>query len=396
MTTTILNDLSMALLACGFLAGCGGDGGGGGDTAGTVTAAAVVERYADVLHANYEAIEAGVVDLQGAVESFVAAPSAATLQAAKDAWLAARPAYQESEMARFYDGPIDNPVDGPEGRINAWPLDESYVDYVEGAPDAGIVNDPAGFPVITAAVLAGANEIGGEENVATGWHAIEFLLWGQDRDVDGPGTRPFTDYVADGSGTHANQARRATYLTVITALLLDDVRGLVAAWASGTPDNFRAAFLAADPNASLSRILTGLGTLSGGELAGERMSVAFETRDQEDEHSCFSDNTHIDHRFDQIGIMNAYLGRFAASDGPGIDDLLRQVDPALEAQLTAELEASLVAIMAIPVPFDQAFLGADAAPGRQAISAAIDALFAQTDSIAAAAAALGLDVSTTL
>jgi uncharacterized iron-regulated protein len=72
------------------------------------------------------------------------------------------------------------------------------------------------------------------------------------------------------------------------------------------------------------------------------------------------------------------------------------LDPELEAQLTAELEASLAAIMAIPVPFDQAFLGADTAPGRQAISAAIDALFAQTDSIAAAAEALGLDISTTL
>jgi len=391
-TRAILCGSALALLAA-----CGdGDGGDGSGQPTAVTEAEVVERYADLLLANYRAIEDGVVDLQSAVETFVASPSAATHQAAKDAWLAARPAYQESEMARFYDGPIDDPVDGPEGQINAWPLDERYVDYVEGAPDSGIVNDPAGFPEITAEVIAGANEVGGEANVATGWHAIEFLLWGQDLSADGPGVRPFTDYVTDGSGTVANQDRRGRYLQVATALLLADVRSLIEEWEPGRPGSFRAAFRAADPADALGRIMTGMGTLSGGELAGERMSVAFETRDQEDEHSCFADNTHVDHRHNQIGIMNAYFGRFDGTDGPGIDDLLRQADPALEATLSSQLAASLAAIEAIPRPFDQAIQGTDDAPGRQAVAVAIDALFDQTDSIAAAAEALGLEISTTL
>jgi putative iron-regulated protein len=381
-------------LAGSFLAACGGGHGPKGGV--VVTEAQVVERYADLLLANYRAIEEEAEKLHDAIDAFVANPTVDTHQAAKDAWLAARPVYQQSEMARFYDGPIDNPDDGPEGQINAWPLDESYVDYVEGAPDSGIINDPAGFPEITAETLTAANSVGGEENVATGWHAIEFLLWGQDLSDDGPGARAFTDYVTDGSGTSANQDRRGLYLTELAHLLVDDIRGLVDAWSPGDPGNFRAAFLAADPRDSIGAIMTGMGTLSGGELAGERMSVAFETRDQEDEHSCFADNTHIDHLFNQIGIMNAYFGRFGDTDGPGIDDLVRQADSDLEAELAAAFETSRDAIEAIPVPFDQAIQGADSAPGRQAISAALDALFAQTDLIAAAADALGVDISTTL
>ena len=52
----------------------------------------------------------------------------------------------------------------------------------------------AAFPEITAEALTAANEEGGETNISTGWHAIEFLLWGQDLSATGPGARPATDY----------------------------------------------------------------------------------------------------------------------------------------------------------------------------------------------------------
>ena len=81
-------------------------------------------------------------------------------------------------------------TDGPEGLINAWPLDEAYIDYVEGDPAAGVVNDPDTYPTIDAELLTSLNEQGGEANISTGWHAIEFLLWGQDLSTDGPGDAP--------------------------------------------------------------------------------------------------------------------------------------------------------------------------------------------------------------
>ena len=132
-----------------------------------------------------------------AIDRFIDEPTPAHLEAAKRLWLRARDDYGLTEVFRFYDGPIDNPEDGPEGLINAWPLDEAYIDYVEGHPNAGIINKPGGFPVINAELLMSLNEQGGEENVSTGWHAIEPLLWGQDLNKDDPGDRPIEDYTTN-------------------------------------------------------------------------------------------------------------------------------------------------------------------------------------------------------
>jgi putative iron-regulated protein len=363
-------------------------------SAGPVTPEQVVEAYADLLFENYGDAVDLAEDLREAIGVFLANPSNATLNAAKKEWLDARPTYLQTEVARFYDGPIDNEEDGPEGLINAWPLDEAYIDYVEGDPDSGIINDLVGFPSITAEVLEAANEAGGETNIATGWHAIEFLLWGQDFDDDGPGMRPFTDYVV--GGTAQNQARRAEYLGVVADLLVTHLEQVRDQWAPGVAGNYRADFLALDTDEALRRILTGMGTLSGGELTGERLAVPFETKDQEDEHSCFADNTHVDHRNDLLGIQNVYLGRYGSVFGPGINDLLATVDADLAEQLADQIETAVDAVFDIPVPFDQAIQGADSTPGRMAIATAIDELNAQTDLIADAAEALGISISTTL
>jgi putative iron-regulated protein len=403
---TLLILAGAALLATG----CGdNDNSENDDTGGTptpaptstpavVTAQAVVANYAELMFRNYSAALADAEALHDAIDAFVDAPSQATLDAAKAAWIASRPSYQQTEAARFYNGPIDDPEDGPEGLINAWPLDENYIDYVEGAPDSdtnsGIINDPTNFPVIDEATLREANEAGGEANIATGYHAIEFLLWGQDLSTSGPGNRPFTDYVTDGSGTASNQERRGEYLTAVAHLLLDDLQSVVDEWAPGNPTNYRAELTSIDTDEALTRILTGIGTLSAGELGGERLSVAFETRDQEDEHSCFSDNTRDDLANNALGIQNVYLGRYGTLDGPGIDELVRQVDPALDASLQAQLAASVASMRAIPQPLDQALQGADDSPGRVAIQTAIDDLFEQADGIATAAEALGLTIGT--
>ena len=161
-------------------------------------------------HANYSDTLAAVKDMQAAIAALVKAPSAAGLAEARNAWLAAREFYGQTEAFRFYGGPIDDD-NGPEGQINAWPLDEAYVDYVQGKPKAGMVNSTQ--LKITKAALIKANERGGEENISTGWHAIEFLLWGQDLSETGAGQRSFEDYVV---GKGLNAERRARYLSVAT------------------------------------------------------------------------------------------------------------------------------------------------------------------------------------
>ncbi|NUP11976.1 MAG: iron-regulated protein [Polyangiaceae bacterium] len=386
-----------ATSACGDDTGTGAAGGGGSGGGSSLTdqdIQPVVDGYAGQVHDAYEIALTRARDLQTAVNAFVDAPSQETLDAARDAWVAARPAYLETEVFRFYGGPIDNEETGPEGRINGWPLDEFYIDYVLGPNDevmeVGIVNDPEGFPEITKEVIAEANENGGEKNLSAGFHAIEFLLWGQDQSETGPGNRPFTDYVVGAEGTHSNQDRRGEYLRAVTELLVEDIEFVEDAWEPG--EGYAATFVGDDPTQSLTKMLVGMGSLSGAELSTERMNNAYQERDQEEEHSCFSDTTHIDHLHDLLGIENVYLGRLGDEDGAGIDDLVKKVDAALDEKMKADLTAAKEAIEAIPQPFDQAIVDDTAGGGREKIAAAIDSLEKLTDTTVDVATALGVEL----
>lgn len=206
------------------LPACGSDGG----TDLATEARPVVEYHADAVRGSYTALVTELQQLKTAVDAYVAAPSAETLAAAKTAWVDARVAYRPTEVFRFYGGPIDDPDDEREPRINSWPMDEAYIDYVQGSPNAGIINDATAVPTIDASALVAANLVGGDANIATGFHAIEFLLWGQDMNPAGPGARPHTDYVD--AGTAANQARRRQYLQVVTQLLVDDMTHVANRW----------------------------------------------------------------------------------------------------------------------------------------------------------------------
>ncbi len=347
--------------------------------------AAVATTYADLVYANYQAAIASATEMQAAIDAFLADPTDATLAAAKEAWLTARDDYGPTEAFRFYDGPIDNPANGPEGQINAWPMDEAYVDYVDGDATAGIVNDTAGYPDITVDVIVEANEQGGETNISTGWHAIEFLLWGQDLSAEGPGERPLTDYT-----TEANAARRATYLQLTTQLLLDDLASVADQWA---PEGaYRTEFLA-DPALAVQRLLRGIGALSRGELAGERMAVAYETKDQEDEHSCFSDNTAADVTNNARGVQMVYLADFPGIDGPSPSDLVAAADPELDAALQAQLATSVELTSGFPATFETMIAAPEGDPANEAMLEAIVSIEDQGDMIAEAAAALGLEIT---
>lgn len=347
----------------------------------------VVGHYGALVHATYSDTLAATRDMQSAIAAFVKTPSADTLAAARTSWLAAREFYGQTEAFRFYGGPVDDD-NGPEGRMNAWPMDEAYVDAVEGKPQSGLINNLK-FK-ITKANLAKFNERGGEENISTGWHAIEFLLWGQDRSETGPGDRSFTDYV-DGKAPNAN--RRRQYLTVSTALLVDDLSAITSQWTPGVK-NYRAQFEKGGKE-SVRKIIVGLGSLSRGELAGERMEVALNSQDQEDEHSCFSDNTHRDIVNNAKGIQNVWLGQFKRRDGtllqgPGVADLVALSQPEVAAQTSAQLATSVAAAEAIPAPFDRAVIGGKDAPGRVRIQATIDSLVAQSKLLVTSASAVGI------
>ncbi len=349
-------------------------------TARAANLAAVAVHYAALVHANYADTLAAARAMQAAVAAFTQAPSAETQAAARKAWLAAREFYGQTEAFRFYGGPIDNDS-GPEGRINAWPMDESFVD--------GLVANRK-F-AISKKNLSAQNERGGEENVATGWHAIEFLLWGQDLSDSGPGNRSFEDFV-DGKAPNAD--RRRQYLTVATELLVDDLQSLAGAWAPAVKNNYRARFEKGGRE-SVRKMLVGLGSLSRGELAGERLEVALASQDQEDEHSCFSDNTHRDAVNNARGIQNVWLGEYRRADGSVVKGaslraLVAAKDAALAERVTQQIGASVAAAEGIQAPFDREIAGAKDAPGRLRVQKTIDSLVQQSKDLVAAAAAIGI------
>ncbi|MEM7203160.1 MAG: imelysin family protein [Planctomycetota bacterium] len=347
--------------------------------------ARVVADYARFAHDVYEQAEAGAVAMRASVTAFLAEPSEMTLAAARQAWTEARRTYGVTEVLRFYDGPIDHPRHGVETYLNAWPVDEAYIDYVVGSPDAGIVNDVERYPQLSAALLTIANERGGEASICLGWHAIEFLLWGQDLSADGPGARLPRDYQL---GAAPRAERRRVFLGLATDLLVEHLAKVRNAWAP-EQDNYRAEFVA-DPARAVARMLTGMTVLSGFELSGERLAVAYETQDQEQEHSCFSDTTHQDLAANQRGIAAVYFGGGAGAERAGLQQLAARVDASAAADVAACIRRSAECLRQIPAPIDQAMLGPDDAPGRRAILAAIQALEDQAEALAALA--LSMDV----
>ena len=374
---------------------------------------AVIRHYADMALAKYEDSLTTAKALDAAVDALIAAPSQETLDAARSAWKASRIPYQQSEVYRF-----GNPVvDAWEGRVNAWPLDEGLIDYVDPAygtesdsnpyyvadvianPSATINGETLDMSQLTPDSIAGLQEAGEvEANVATGYHAIEFLLWGQDLNGTGPGAgnRPYTDY-DPANCTHGNCDRRAAYLKAATDLLVADLEEMVANW---QPGGAAESVVVGDPKVGLRAALTGMGSLSYGELAGERMKLGLILHDPEEEHDCFSDNTHASHLNDAIGIASAYTGRYTRVDGaemtgPSISDLVAAKDPALDTEMRGKLEVTLAAMNAMAAraeggeAYDQ-MIGEGNEAGNATVQAAIDGLIDQTRSIERVVAAVDL------
>ena len=375
----------------------------------------VLTTYADIAHAGYEDSLVTAQALQAAVAALIADPSAEALQDAKAAWLEARVPYQQTEAFRFGNAIVDD----WEGKVNAWPLDEGLIDYVseeyEGptdeneyaalniiaTPQATIAGQEVDASEITPELIADTlNEADGiETNVARGYHAIEFLLWGQDLNGTEPGAgeRPYTDYATGDDCTGGNCDRRADYLKAATTLLVSDLEEMVAAW--GADGEARGAVLE-DENAGITAMLTGMGSLSYGEQAGERMRLGLMLNDPEEEHDCFSDNTHNSHFYDGKGIQNVYLGSYTRVDGSTVEgaslsELVAATDPALDDEMKTKLDTTMTALGAIKEAAEGGFaydqmLAIGDEKGEELIMGGVNGLIDQTRTIERIVGALDL------
>ncbi|EPJ48591.1 MAG: hypothetical protein OFPI_28760 [Osedax symbiont Rs2] len=378
-------------------------------------AAAVIKHYGDIAKATFEDSLKTARDLEVNIGAFLDKPTEATMQSAKNSWIAARVPYQQTEAYRFGNAIVDE----WEGKVNAWPLDEGLIDYVDSSYGAESDENPfyaanvianqslsiGGVKVdatnITAALLGETlqeiDEV--ESNVATGYHAIEFLLWGQDLNGTdkGAGNRAATDYSLTDC-TNGNCDRRRDYLSAATALLVSDLQEMSTNW---QPNGAARVELAAKGDrGGLATILTGMGSLSYGELAGERIKLGLIVHDPEEEHDCFSDNTHFSHFYDAMSIKNVYTGEYRRVDGtllkgPSLSALVATADSAVDNKLNSQLNATQDYMQ---VMVDQAskgntfdvLIGSGNTAGNAIVQDVVDALTDQTKTIEAAINALKL------
>ena len=383
-----------------------------------VTQDQVVEHYADIAHAVFADSVITAKALNSSIDTFLASPSASNFEQVKQAWLESRVPYQQSEVFRFGNAVVDD----WEGQLNAWPLDEGLIDYVSSDYQYELGNEGASANIvanktfqigqttvdatnITPELIADLNEIGGSEaNVASGYHAIEFLLWGQDLNGtnSGAGERAYTDFVVGAECTNGNCDRRGAYLKASAELLIQDLEWMEKQWAEGEKGNYRQELLSESSENGLRKMLFGMGSLSLGELAGERMKVALEANSTEDEHDCFSDNTHNSHYYNEQGIYNVYTGLYKREDGtllsgPSLFDLVEQKDEqaAKEIQKQFDLARAQVGELVTSAEknnqhFDQ-LIAADNAAGNALVNKTIVALVSQTAAIERAAGVIGID-----
>jgi len=356
------------------------------------TKGAIVSNYAAIAQANYTDALNDAKALEKAIKVFTAAPSDATLSDAKSAWLKARESYGTTEAFRLSNGPIDaeeswvaESYGALEGQLNAWPLDENMIDYTidaEGKRTSGNIIDtrakfnPGGegskevdVTSITVDAITALNENGGEANVATGYHAIEFLLWGQDQDYSNftkdaisngattAGQRPLSDYTTD-----ANADRRKAYLAAASEKIIADLTTVSSAWNSTISSYcskdatgcYRGAILGElkgkdavkniDSKEALKQIMAGLGVFIKSELANERIAVAVLTPSEEDEHSCFSDNTHRDIAQNYQGFKNILVGEYGTIKGASMLDKVDSKTKKVIENLMASIEAKITKV----------------------------------------------------
>ncbi len=375
----------------------------------------VVETYADIAHAMYSDSLATAKTLHSALERLVADPSETTMLAARAAWLAARVPYQQTEGYRFGNAIVDD----WEGKVNAWPLDEGLIDYVDRTygtesdanpyytaniianPSVKIGGNMIDASTIDVALIEGTlHELDGvEANVATGYHAIEFLLWGQDLNGAGPGAgdRPYTDF-STSNCTNGNCDRRAAYLMAASELLVKDLQDIVAEWG---PNGEARTTVTGDPTAGIAAMLQGLGSLSYGELAGERMKLGLMLHDPEEEHDCFADNTHNSHYYNQVGMMAIYNGRYVRVDGTVVSGAslaghLTAKDAAVADQIATAMAGAYERLSTMKRTADERIMAYDQmlaegnATGNALMQSTVDALVAQAKAFEAAMTPLGI------
>lgn len=279
----------------------------------------------NVIIITYKELNDKATALKSAVSALTANASAANLQAARDAWVATRKPWEQSEG--FLYGPVDS--EGIDPSMDTWPVDVEAMNNV--------LNSSA---TITAEVVASNDE-------ARGFHLIEFLLWGE-----------------DGAKTYdLLTAREKEYLNAAATDLQNNTKKLYEGWISSN-GNFVDNFLnpgtqGAYPSqtAVFEEIVEGLITIADEVANGkieDPLNSAGSTPYPELEESRFSNNSKLDFADNMRSIQNIYTGKFNSAGGKGLSELVAAENAALDTKVKKAISDAIDGINAIPGTFTSA------------------------------------------
>ncbi len=343
MNRLITLNLLGIIVAIALLAGCGDSGGQTVDSRAFADQSVVVDFADQVIIPTYDLLDQRAQDLKAASATLANEPSQANLQAARQAWVAMRVPWEQSEAMLF--GPVD--ANGYDPALDSWPVNRTDLDAVL-----------AGDHTLDQAYVRSLDPS------LKGFHTAEYLLFGasNDKNLDA-----FTD-------------RELAYLKATTAEMARIAGLLASSWTDGAQpyrDVFATAGEAGNTiypsvTAAGQQITQGIIDILG-EVANSKMGGPYQSRDTTQVESQFSYNSLNDFANNVTSAKNAYLGQMSAAgtSGKGLADFVAARDPQLDQRVRDELDAAIAAIAAVPRPFRDAITD-DAA--RPKVEAAIDAV----------------------
>ncbi|MEE3176190.1 MAG: imelysin family protein [Verrucomicrobiota bacterium] len=313
-----------------------------------------VSNYSNIAEAaSRSALSQGRI-LKEAISAFVKDPKAETHLLAKVSWMQARLPFLQSEFSRMIveRGEVNHDISN---LLNGWPIDPGLIDYTAKVPGENIINNKEKYPSITTELLRSINLKAGKSGFTTGYHVIEFLLWGEDSERSSSGKRSFKDY--DKSNSELAK-RRADYLVACCDLLIEDLENLVSEWDHESKNNLRSHLESMPSDQAIRKILRMVSVLADG-LAESQIGSIISKESVFKEQSTFSDTTHFDFLHTVAGISNLAAGAYVGLDGKlqvmglGLIGLAEQAPNARAEKIRSLINDAMKSAQAFKGPFDQ-------------------------------------------
>lgn len=190
-------------------------------------------HYSETLQKKLDASTLTALLFDDSIKQFLATPNVANLEAAQQKW--------QETYALFNDtSPFTVLTDNPaqHSYIDSWPILPGYIDAISGFPNSGIVNDVT--LELNEANIRQQHGLTFPGEVSTGFHAIEFMIWGETTTAENSEsakeskeenkTLPLKRYTPVKQwhqteldvSQHSNNRRRK-YLALVTNILLKDI-----------------------------------------------------------------------------------------------------------------------------------------------------------------------------